>query len=187
MAFSNDEDLPVTVDVMQRVKPGCEAEFEEVLSNLIATAKTFEGYLGANVFRSQEAGNSAYRIVFKFDRLSHLHRWENSPIRQQWLARAERLTVGTRTFHVVTGLETWFTLVTQQAILPPPRYKMVIVTFLAIFPVLNLLNWALRPLLGDLPGLLRSFVVTLLLMLISTYVVMPRLTRLLARWLYPKA
>ncbi|MBD1995632.1 antibiotic biosynthesis monooxygenase [Oculatella sp. FACHB-28] len=182
---NNADDPPVTVDVLQRVKPGCEMAFEQVLTDLIAAAHSFEGHLGVNVFRFGSS-SSEYRIVFKFDRVSHLKQWETSPIRQQLLKRASQLTVDVGQTSILTGLETWFTLPTQPGMPPPPRYKMVILSGIAIFILLNLATTFVVPLLLPLPPLLRTLVVVLLMVSIMTYGVMPRLTKLFAGWLYPK-
>ncbi len=178
-------DQPVTVDVMQRVKPGCEAEFEQVLADLIQAAESFEGHLGVNIFRPSPQSQE-YRVVFKFDRLSHLRQWENSPLRHRLLERAQQLTVDAGQFQILTGLETWFTLPAQGAITPPPRYKMLLLSLMVIFPLSNLLNLALQPPLAFLPPLLRSLLISVIMLLLTTYVVMPRVTRLFAGWLYPK-
>ncbi len=178
---------PVTVDILQRVKPGCENAFEAVLSDLIAAAGTFEGHLGVNVFRSGGDSNDEYRIVFKFASLGHLKQWETSAIRQQLLRQANRLTIDQGKTSILTGLETWFTLPTQSRLSPPARHKMVVISGAAIFILLNLANVLLVPLLAFLPALLRTFVVVLLIVVLMTYLVMPRLTKLFADWLYPKA
>jgi uncharacterized protein len=175
-------DSPVTIDVIKQVKLGCESEFEQTLTDLIAAAKGFDGHLGATVFRS----DSEYRIVFRFNHLSSLHQWEASAIRRKLLERANRLTVGQGKYQVLTGLETWFTLTSQQAIVPPPRYKMLIVTCLAAFPTVNTINFVLQAWLQVLPLLLRSLVTMTLLLTLMTYVIMPRMTKLFAGWLYPK-
>lgn len=177
------DDPPVTVDVLQRVKPGFEGAFEQVVKNLIAAASSFEGHLGANVFRM---GNSEYRIVFKFDRISHLKQWESSAIRQRLLQQASQLTLDRGQISILTGLETWFTLPAQPGLPAPPRYKMVVLSGIAIFILLNLATAFLVPLLLPLPPLLRTLVVVLLMVSLMTYVVMPRLTKLFAKWLYPK-
>jgi uncharacterized protein len=179
-------DPPVTVDVVQKIKPGNEAEFEVVLADLIQAAKAFEGHLGANIFRPSDRANPEYRIVFKFDHLSNLRQWEESAIRRRLLERAKRLTVGESKWQTLTGLETWFTLATQEAIVPPPRYKMLIVTCLAAFPTINLINFLLQP-LHPLPLLLRTLIATVVLLSLMTYVIMPRMTKLFAGWLYPKS
>ncbi|WP_008310503.1 antibiotic biosynthesis monooxygenase [Leptolyngbya sp. PCC 6406] len=179
-------DPPVTVDVVQRVRPGKDREFEVLLERIISTASTFEGYLGASVFRPSEAGDGEYRIVFKFDRLEHLKRWEHSAMRQRFLTQAQELTVDAGHFSIITGLETWFTLPAKPGIPPPPRYKMVLVSGIAIFSINQLL--ALLPLAGlaVLPPLLRLLILVFITTTLMTYVVMPRLTKLLAGWLYPR-
>jgi uncharacterized protein len=157
------------------------------LHNYLEAAKTFNGHLGVNIFRPTDSANPEYRIVFKFDHLSNLQRWENSEIRNTWLLRAKRLTVGSHKTQILTGLETWFTLPTQKAIVPPPRYKMLAVTCLGAFPTLNLINILLQPFLRLLPSLLRSLITTVVLLSLMTYVVMPRMTKLFASWLYPQS
>jgi hypothetical protein len=179
-------DPPVTIDVIQEVQPGCEVEFEQVLTDLIEAAKTFEGHLGANIFRPSDRANPEYRIVFKFNHLSNLRQWEESALRRKLLERAKRLTVGDSKWQTLTGLETWFTLSTQQAIVPPPRYKMLIVTCLAAFPTINVINVLLQP-LKPLPPLLFTLITTITLLSLMTYVIMPRMTKLFAGWLYPKS
>jgi antibiotic biosynthesis monooxygenase (ABM) superfamily enzyme len=179
-------DPPVTVTVKRQVKPGCKKPFEDFLTGIINASMTFEGHLGTNVFRPTDPQDSEYLIVFKFDKQSNLRRWEESECRKQWMARGDVLTVGSPQFEVITGLETWFTLGTQKPIIPPPKHKMVAVTWLAIFPLVNIINRLLFPLLKTLPPLLSSFVTTAILVPLMTYVVMPRMTRLFAHWLYPK-
>jgi uncharacterized protein len=175
-------DPPVTVDVMQHAKPGCEPQYEAAIADLMAAAEGFEGYLGASVFRT----GSDYRIVFKFDHLSKLQQWEASAIRRKLVTQVECFTQGKATFQVLTGLETWFTLAPQQAMILPPRYKMRLVTCLAAFPTGNLVSLRIQPWLQGLPGLLRSLVSTVLMLGLMTYVIMPRVTKLFAGWLYPK-
>ena len=184
--INNSHDPPVTVSVFRRVKPECVGAFEKFLSGIINDSMTFQGHLGTNVFRTSDPNNPEYTIVFKFDRGSNLRRWEESKCRRQWLTRIEPLTIGSPTIKVLTGLETWFTIAPRQPIIPPPRYKMAILTWIAIFPLVNIINALLEPTLNLLSPLLRTAIVTLILVPLMTYVVMPRVTRLFAWWLYPR-
>ena len=83
------------------------------------------------------------------------------------------------------GLETWFTLPGREMPKPPPPYKMAITAWLAIFPLVLALSYALGPLLGGLPLPVRILISTLFLTPVMTWVAMPWLTRLLWPWLYP--
>lgn len=176
---------PVTVDVIQSVKPGKEKEFETLLAQFIDAASQFTGYLGASVFRPSEQSDRDYRIIFKFDRLEHLQQWEHSPIRQKLLTQAKELTVDDGTFSIITGLETWFTLPARPGMKPPPRYKMVVVSGVAIFGINQVLALLPAAWLEPIPPLLRLLILILITTTLMTYVVMPRLTKLLAWWLYP--
>ena len=188
MSQNYSGDPPVTVVISRRVKPGCEKAFEKFISGITAAAMTFEGHLGTNVFRPGSLGDNQYRIIFKFDRASNLRIWEESECRRQWLARAESLRLEPARIRVITGLETWFTLPAPKGMLPPPRYKMATITLSALFPLIQLANITLVPLLEllPLPLVLRSLIVTAILVLLMTYVVMPRMTKLCSKWLYPK-
>jgi uncharacterized protein len=187
MNIPNLEDPPVTVDVLRQVKPGCEEAFESVLKDLLLAAQSFDGHLGVNVFRPSDRTHPEYRVIFKFDHLSNLKQWENSPIRNRLLERVNRLTLQNEPQgKVITGLETWFTLPSQDTMIPPPRYKMLVITALTIFPLINLMNSIFQPLLQGLPALLRSLVITVVTVWLMTYVAMPRMTKLFAGWLYPK-
>ena len=180
---------PVTAVASRRVKRGREREFEEWVSGILAAANGFPGYLGSEVLRPGDApGDDEYRIVFRFDRKSNLRAWEESEERHRWLREAEPLIHEERV-HVLTGLETWFTLPWKAGEPSPPRYKMAIVTWLAVFPlitvILVLFGPLFGPLLGLLPMLLRTLVLTAVMVSLMTYVIMPRLTRLFSFWLYP--
>ena len=176
---------PVTAVASRRVKRGREREFEEWVSGILAAANGFSGYLGSEVLRPGDApGDDEYRIVFRFDRKSNLRAWEESEERHRWLREAEPLIHEERV-HVLTGLETWFTLPWKAGEPSPPRYKMAIVTWLAVFPLITVILVLFGPLLGLLPMLLRTLVLTAVMVSLMTYVIMPRLTRLFSFWLYP--
>ncbi|MGA7932618.1 MAG: antibiotic biosynthesis monooxygenase [Kovacikia sp.] len=182
---SETSDIPVTVSIARRVKPGKEAEFEAFLAGVNAACMKYEGHLGANIFRPANAASSEYRIIFKFDSLTNLRRWEESEERQQWFAQAEPLTQSPPQIQVLTGLETWFTLPGQSTMTPPPRYKMAVVSWLAVFPLITLISTLLQDALSPLPIAFRTLTVTAIAIPSMTYVIMPRMTQLFAGWLYP--
>lgn len=62
---------------------------------------------------------------------------------------------------------------------------MAIVTWLAVFPLITVILVLFGPLLGLLPMLLRTLVLTAVMVSLMTYVIIPRLTRLFSFWLYP--
>jgi antibiotic biosynthesis monooxygenase (ABM) superfamily enzyme len=84
-----------------------------------------------------------------------------------------------------TGLETWFVLPGERAIVPPPRWKMLLVSLMGSYPLVVLFSAFVLPWLEGWPLLARAAVLPIVLLGLMTYVVMPQLTRLLGGWLYP--
>jgi antibiotic biosynthesis monooxygenase (ABM) superfamily enzyme len=176
---------PVTATVTRRVKLGHEAAYEEFLAGISGAASAFPGYLGEEVFRPAGGEGGEYRVVYRFDSPAHLRSWLESSERTAWLERAEPHVAGPMRTQILTGLESWFTLPTQPGAPAPPPYKMAILTWVTIFPLITLVVVVSAPLIGSLPLIPRLAVTTLVTVSLMTWVVMPRVSRLLRRWLYP--
>lgn len=174
----------VTVAVSRTIKPGCEAAYEEWLAGVCQVATRFDGHLGVSVLRPGAAGSRRYVLIFRFDTLEHLTRWNESPERADWLARVAPMTSGEPRLEMTTGLEHWFTLPDSGAP-PPPRHKMALLSWLVIFPLVAALSVLLQPLLGRLPWPLPIAVVTAVMVLLMTYLIMPLLMLVFRWWLFP--
>jgi uncharacterized protein len=175
---------PVTTTVTRRVKPGHEVSYEQFLDGIIAAASEYPGHLGVEVFRPEGSGGE-YRTVYRFDTGEHLRRWLESDEHAAWLRRAEPHVVGPMRTSFVTGLESWFTLPGSPGTPPPPPYKMALLTWITIFPLITGVILALGPLAKELPLVPRLAITTAVTVPLMTWVVMPRVTRLLRGWLYP--
>jgi antibiotic biosynthesis monooxygenase (ABM) superfamily enzyme len=182
-----DAEGPITATVARRVKPGHEAAFEEFLTGIGGAAKAFPGYLGSVVFRPAGGQSGTYRIVYRFDSPAHLRGWLDSDEHAAWMERAAPHVAGPmRTgTEFLTGLESWFTLPMQPGTPPPPPYKMAVLTWVTIFPLITLVIVVSAPLIRSLPLIPKLAVTTLVTVALMTWVVMPRVTRLLRGWLYP--
>jgi uncharacterized protein len=65
----------------------------------------------------------------------------------------------------------------------PTRYKMFLLTWLGIYPLITGIFLVFGPWLSLLPLVLRTFLLTGLLVYLMTYGVMPMLTRVFHAWL----
>jgi len=65
----------------------------------------------------------------------------------------------------------------------PPRYKLAIVTWLAIYPLITGLLWVLQPVVSQLPLPLVTLLLTVILVSVQTFIVMPLMLRLFRPWL----
>jgi uncharacterized protein len=62
---------------------------------------------------------------------------------------------------------------------------MALLTWITLFPLITLVVLALEPILEELTRVPRLALTTAVTVPIMTWIVMPRVTRLLHRWLYP--
>ena len=173
---------PVTVVVNHLVKPDKESEFKDWGERIRKAALQFEGHGGYHVIRKSTGDRLEYVALFAFDTAENLAAWNASQTQQELVKELEDLLVEPPTREERTGMEVWFT--------PPPgwrqapRYKMVLVTFLGIYPLVLLVLLVVNPLLASWPFLLRTSVSTGAMVCLMTYVVMPLWTRLFKKWLY---
>jgi uncharacterized protein len=175
-------DASVTVTVARKVAVGREADFDEWVGGIVQAAEKFPGFLGAGILRPPETGHE-WHVVYRFADADKLGAWEKSAERAEWLARVDDFAGETGTTHV-SSLETWFALPGRTAP-APAKWKMAVVTFAAIYPLALLVTLVLVPHTAAWPVLLQPVVFGAVLVPSMTWIVMPRLTRLLRRWLYP--
>lgn len=177
---------PLTVVVSRRVRKGEERAFEQLSSQMTERAANFPGYLGATMFRPSSPDDPEYRIVFKFRDRETLTAWEESEERAELLEQIESLLVQPSEREVTSGIVTWFTLPGQNPVQPPPKWKMTLVSWLALYPAVTLVFVLFGDLLAQVPLLARTFLVTAVVMILMSYMLMPRMTRWFSFWLFPK-
>jgi len=182
-------DLPqpdmVTSVIQHEVKPGSGPQYQEWLKRIIPVAARFPGHQGVNVIRPP-AGAHGYTVTIRFDTLDHAEDWFRSEARQQLVAEVEPLLDRAEKIDIVTGLEFWFMPPASQK--HAPAYKQFLLTLSVIYPLTLIVPWLLRPLLDSVPVLqhvlVDHLIVAAIIVALMTYVVMPRYTRLMAKWLY---
>ncbi len=173
---------PVTVVITWNVVPGREAVFEEWAHGITEAGRRYPGHLGSNWFRLGRNANR-YRTVIKFADDASLRGWMNSEERRDWLGRVEGYT--RRSEEHLTGMETWFTL--PGAASPvPPRWKMFLVTVVCSYAVSLTVNLTLHDILYAVPLAVRVLISTVILVAALTWPILPNVTRLLRRFLYPR-
>ena len=176
----------VTVLVRRRVLPGHEAAYEAWLTRLTKAAQDEAlGYLGAEFHRPAKPGE-AYRSVFRFDTLANLEAFEASPLRARMLAEAASHFAGDAVWERLTGLEVWFDPPPGTRMPHPSPHRMALVLLVVVFCLTLTLTLLVGPLLGGWPLPLRLGVLVTLQVGLMTYVIMPRLTPRIARFIYPR-
>jgi antibiotic biosynthesis monooxygenase (ABM) superfamily enzyme len=172
----------VTLVVARRVLPGREAEYERLLRVLHQQVHGTQGYLGTEVVHN--SADHEYVSIVRFDCLANLRAWEASGQRERWQDGLDGIVDGAATVRHAEGLEFWFENA-QPSVRAPSRHKMALV----LVVVVAALSMGLVPLithfLGQAPRFLRVTVGAIVQVVLLTYVIMPRVTHLLAFWLFP--
>jgi uncharacterized protein len=68
----------------------------------------------------------------------------------------------------------------------PPRYKLALLTWAGAYTVITLLLALLGPAMASWPLMLRTLVLSVTMVVALTWLIMPRLTRLLGGWLHAR-
>jgi uncharacterized protein len=177
------EDDKVTVVVTRDVVPGRQRDYEEWARRAVSASARY-GATG-HTFLTPDAGVPTRRVlVARFPNEDAVRGWDESEDRERVVREAE----GFSSLHIqrATGLEAWFTVPGERAIVPPPRWKQLLATLVGAYPLVILLSAFVLPRLADWPLLVRSAVLPVVLLTLMTYVIMPQVTKVLRGWLYAR-
>ena len=182
MQEQTETEGPVTISIARQVVPGREADYEEWVRGITADALSFPGHMGVNVIKPT-ASSREYVTIFRYDSYAHMCAWRESELRKQWLQRLEGIVEGEDQERRGTGLEFWFSLPELPTAHPSP-HKMATVLLVVVFVLVLMIKYLVAPFTGDWPESARLFLGVFLQVMLMTYLVMPRVTRMLKSWLY---
>jgi len=175
--------MPIHVAITRRVRPGCEAEFQQALREFFQTSLAHGGVLGATMIVPPPGSDSReFGILRTFANERERDAFYKSSMFEAWRERVTALTEGEPVYRQLQGLEAWFR--SPQG--PPPRWKMAVATYLGVLPVVTILSLTLGPAISSWHFLLSNMVFNLCVVALLTWIVMPLVTRALHSWLQPK-
>ena len=179
-----DPEKSLTVIIRRTAQPGKEKQLEEWFSGISKVAHTFPGHMGETIIRPTNKANREYVIILRFDSFENLDAWQNSPERAVWLEKVNDITVGEADIKTVPGMEYWFELPECPAANAPPKWKMALVIFVVLTPLVILIGSISSTFFSGIHFHLRQIVSILTTVILMTWIVMPLVTKLLAPWLY---
>lgn len=176
----------ITIAISHYVKQGKEQNFEEALKQVIAQAKTFEGYEGIQIIQPNNKVENEYLLLVRFDNEANYKHWENSEVRKKWSQELKDYIHKESQIRHQEGLEFWFSLPKTPAPVPPTKWKMAVLTWLVIYPLILVLSSLAGMYLTFLHPFLRMLVVSMLLVSAMTYFLMPNITKIFAKWIFKR-
>jgi len=186
MNHLTDNENTATVVISHQVKAGQESSYEAWLTEIIPVSKTYPGHLGVSVVHPVPGATATYTIIIRYDNRDNLINWMNSDARNRLIDKVQPFLADDDKFEVKSGLDFWFTPEGAKAKLPT-RWKQFLVTWSAIFPLVIFGSFVLNQVAYlNIPThhILKILCLTLFVVMMMVYVVMPRYTKLVHRWLF---
>jgi antibiotic biosynthesis monooxygenase (ABM) superfamily enzyme len=176
----SSSDVGATVFIAHRVREGKHADYERWANEIAPLSKSAPGHLDRYVMPPIPRLTDTYTVVIRFDTQAHLRAWMESPVRKRLVEEVQPLFAD-------GGLDFWFIPDEAKATVPV-RWKQFLVTWSAIYPLVLGIPLVVAPVLGHLGvadnHLLATLVATGIDVFLMVYVVMPRYTKLIQRWLF---
>lgn len=182
MSESSSTPSPSLIRIARRrAKPGCAQGYEALVRGMFVDARKITDFHSAELIPPHQP-DGEYQVILRFSTPEGLAAWDRSEARLEWHRRIAAVAEGPPEYRILHGLEAWFT---GPVVAPshPVKARMAFVTWLGIFPTVSFVLAFIAPYLQPLPFLLRVAVITGLAVLIMTWLVMPRLTRVFRKWL----
>lgn len=174
----------IHVAVTRRVRPGCEAEFQQALREFVQASFAHGGVLGAGMFVPLPGSDSReYGVLRTFQSEKERDEFYQSPSFKAWQERVKPITEGEPVYRKLHGLEAWFRNPGQPN---PKQWKMAVATYIGVDIVTTLLFYVIGPFIQNWPFLIRNSAFNILVVACLTWLAMPLLTCALQRWLQPK-
>ncbi len=176
-----------TAVITHRVCNDKHPEYEQWLREIGPLCQSYPGHLDLQIVRPIAGVTETFTVIIRFDTQAHLKAWIESPTRAGLIDRVRPLLVTGDDFFISSGLDFWFAPPRSGATVPI-RWKQYLVTWSAIYPLVLGVPLIVLPMLR-LAGIpqnhyLDALMVTGTVVALMVYVVMPRYTRLLQRWLF---
>jgi len=180
-------DETATVVITHRVREGCGEAYEKWLGEIGPVCKRYPGHMHTTIIRPVAGASETYTIVIRFNSRDRLLEWMQSDDRNALLERVRPILDDDDKFTVESGMDFWFTPEEAHARLPK-RWKQSLITWTAIFPLVYLVGYGMNFVAARVSfiahPIARLLIDTGIVVLLMAYVVMPRYTRLMQRWLF---
>ena len=180
-------DTGATVVITHRVRDGKQEQYDDWLDEIGPICRSSQGLLDWHIIRPIAGLTTKYTVIIRFDTQEHLQNWMESQERKRLIDKVRPILAKDDDFFVSSGLDFWFTPEGAKAKVPL-RWKQFLVTWSAIYPLVLVVPLIVAPLLRLLAIPANRYIDTLCItatvVSLMVYVVMPRYTKLIQRWLF---
>ncbi len=172
----------IHIAITRRVRRSHLTDFERALADFASRSLAEQGMTGVHILHpAPDSGSTEYGILRSFQSARDLETFYHSTLYRDWVERIQPMVEGEPQIRHLSGLEAWF----REGHHMPPRWKMAVLTFLAVWPVSIIVPALLRPFILSLHFILQAGLVSAGIVIVLTWVAMPLLVKLSHPWLHP--
>lgn len=176
-----------TAVISAHVRHGYDAQYEAWLAEIQPVCRSYPGFLDSQVIRPISGLTRTYTFVIRFDTTANLRNWLESKDRKRLIEKGRPLMSHDDYYAIRSGLDFWFAP-TNGEVKTPAKWKQFLLTCSAIYPLVLFVPMVINPVMRQVgissSGLLATFVGTVIICWLMTYVIMARYTKLMEQWLY---
>ena len=179
---------PVTTILSHKVKRGHTKDYEEWSKKITEKASVHDGFQNVTRIKPTDLTNPEYVVIVQWSDYENLKKWQQSEDFKHMIKESEDFTISLNTLQEESGMEIWFDWPNDVRPLSKPSFfKQTLIAIMVVLPLIFTVGAILRPLLSDLdlPFELQIVINVLIIAPLIT-LIMPRITKLLYPWLYPK-
>ncbi len=181
------EQSGATAVITHRVKKGEQSVYEAWLDEIGPLCRQAPGHLDVQIIRPIPGLTGTYTVVMRFDSHENLANWLQSDQRRALIDKVRPILCNEDDFFIRSGLDFWFAPEGAPAQVPV-RWKQLLITWSAIYPLVLSLPLIVPPIIHRLgiPSVryLDALFVSGVAVSVMIYLIMPRYTKLVQRWLF---
>ncbi len=186
---SNAIDNGATAVIYHHIREGQHEAYNAWTQEISHICATYPGRLDLQIIRPISNISAKYTLIIRFDTYDHLQAWMESEDRKRLIEKVRPLLAKDDNFVVQNGLNFWF-LPPGSTAKVPIRWKQFLVTWSAIYPTVLGTSWAVESIIQRLNSpenpYIKTLCITFIVVMLMVYVIMPRYTALVRKWLFCK-
>lgn len=176
----------VTLAVTDHVPLTSKARYEALVDELHQLFQEQDGFLSVDIVRHNRPHQVEYTVLSRWSDDVAVSQWHQNQIILEKLNQIEEITGGTAQYVQAIGLGMWVDHVEGMTPSLPPIWKRIVISVVAVYPMLMLLMTLSAPITGGLPQPAQVLITVIMLSALLTWPIMPWLSKALRPWLMAK-
>jgi len=180
------ENQGASVVITHHILDGKQQEYEQWLNEIVPLTKHSEGFIDHQIVRPIPNLTFVYTVIIRFDTIENLKNWMESDDRKKLIEKASPMFRKNDNYKIKSGLDFLFESESETKI--PVRWKQYLATWSAIYPLSLLIPLIILPFLRFLKIPINHYFDGLIvsggIVFLMVYVVMPKYTKLIRKWLF---